>query len=61
MKFHEFRAEVEAVLADSIHSLGFEGAAVEVGEPPSVDYGDLASAVPIRWPSGRGRSPGTSR
>lgn len=58
MKFLEFRAEVEAVLADSIHSLGFEGAAVEVGEPPSVDYGDLASAVPIRLAKRSGKKPG---
>lgn len=58
MKFLEFQAEVEGVLADSLRSLGFKDAAVEVGKPPSGEYGDLASAAPLRLAKKSGKKPG---
>ena len=48
MKFLEFQAEVEEVLADALHDLGYRKAVAEGDLPPIESYGDLASAVPIR-------------
>ena len=58
MKFLEFQAEVEELLADSCRALGYKDAKVDVSLPPSEAYGDLASAVPLRIAKERGRSPG---
>ncbi|MDE1857972.1 MAG: arginine--tRNA ligase [Thaumarchaeota archaeon] len=58
MKFLEFQAEVEEVLADSCRALGFKDLQVEVSLPPNDTYGDLASATPIRIAKEAGKSPG---
>ncbi|MDG6909599.1 MAG: arginine--tRNA ligase [Nitrososphaerota archaeon] len=58
MKFLEFQAEVEEVLADSCRALGHKGVQIDVGSPPSDAYGDLSSAVPIRIAKEQGRVPG---
>ena len=58
MKFLEFQAEVEEALADSCRALGYGGVAVELSRPPSDEYGDLASAVPIRIAKETGKKPG---
>ena len=58
MKFREFEGEVEEVIADSCRDAGFKDAEIEVTLPPNDDYGDLASAVPIRLAKLTGRTPG---
>jgi arginyl-tRNA synthetase len=58
LKFLEFQAEVEEVLADSCHALGYKEAVVEVNQPPNDTYGDLATAVPIRLAKRTGKKPG---
>ena len=58
LKFLEFQAEVEEVLADSCRALGYKEVSVDVGLPPDESYGDLASAVPIRLAKVTGRKPG---
>lgn len=58
MKFLEFQAEVEGVLADACRALGYKDALIEVSLPPNDAYGDLATAVPIRIAQAHGRSPG---
>ncbi|MDE1852824.1 MAG: arginine--tRNA ligase [Thaumarchaeota archaeon] len=57
MKFVEFQAEVEEVLADSCRALGYKDVEVEVSRPPNDAYGDLASAVPIRLSRLSGKKP----
>jgi arginyl-tRNA synthetase len=58
LKFLEFQAEVEEVLADSCRSKGYKDAEVDVSLPPNDSYGDLASAVPIRLAKRTGKKPG---
>ena len=58
MKFLEFQAEVEEVLADACREAGYKHAEVEVGLPPNDAYGDLSSAVPIRLAKASGKKPG---
>jgi arginyl-tRNA synthetase len=58
LKFLEFQAEVEEVLADACRSLGYKNAGAEVSLPPNDAYGDLASAVPIRLGKDTGKKPG---
>ena len=58
MKFLEFQAEVEEVLAASCRSLGYGEGKVDVSLPPNDSYGDLASATPIRIAKEAGRQPG---
>ncbi len=58
MKFLEFQAEVEEVLADACRALGYKDAEVDVSLPPNDSYGDLASAVPIRLAKESGKRPG---
>jgi len=58
LKFREFEGEVEEVIADSCRDAGFKDAEIEVTLPPNDDYGDLASAVPIRLAKLTGRTPG---
>ncbi|MDG7033860.1 MAG: arginine--tRNA ligase [Nitrososphaerota archaeon] len=58
MKFLDFQAEVEEVLADACRALGYKDAAVDVALPPNDGYGDLASAVPIRLAKESGKEPG---
>ena len=58
MKFLEFQAEVEEVLADSCRALGFKEVDVDVAPPPSSAYGDLASAVPKKVAKRTGKKPG---
>ena len=57
MKFLDFQAEVEEVLADTLHDLGYKGIEIEVTVPPDPTYGDLASAVPIRVAQQTGKKP----
>ena len=58
MKFLEFQAEVEEVVADACRAAGYKDAEVEVGLPPNEGYGDLSSAVPIRIAKKAGKMPG---
>ncbi len=58
MKFLDFQAEVEEVLADACRALGYKDAEVDVALPPNDTYGDLASAVPIRLAKEAGKKPG---
>ncbi len=58
MKFLDFQAEVEEVLADSCRALGFKDLQIEVSLPPNDTYGDLASAIPIRIAKEAGKNPG---
>jgi arginyl-tRNA synthetase len=58
LKFLQFQAEVEEVLADACRALGYKDAQVDVSLPPNDSYGDLASAVPIRIAKGSGKDPG---
>ncbi|MDG7013334.1 MAG: arginine--tRNA ligase [Nitrososphaerota archaeon] len=57
MKFLDFQAEVEEVLAASCRDLGYKDAGIDVSSPPSEAYGDLASAVPIRIAREHGKKP----
>lgn len=57
MKFLDFQAEVEEVLAASCRDLGYKDAEIDVSLPPSEAYGDLASAVPIRIAREQGKKP----
>ena len=57
MKFLDFQAEVEEVLASSCRDLGYRDAVIEVSLPPGEAYGDLASALPIRIAKERGKKP----
>ena len=57
MKFLEFQAEVEWVLADSCRALGYKDVEIEVVVPPNPSYGDLASAIPIRIAKQAGKKP----
>ena len=57
MKFLDFQAEVEEVLADACRSLGYKDAQADVSLPPNDSYGDLASAVPIRIAKAHGMEP----
>ena len=57
MKFKEFQDEVRGIIVDSCAALGFKDVQVDVGLPPSPDYGDLASAVPIRLAKLTGKKP----
>jgi len=58
LKFLDFQAEVEEVLADSCRALGFKDLQIEVSLPPNDTYGDLASAIPIRIAKEAGKNPG---
>jgi arginyl-tRNA synthetase len=58
LKFLEFQAEVEEVLAGALHELGYKKAVADVDLPPNDSYGDLASAVPIRLAKETGKKPG---
>ncbi|MDG6986115.1 MAG: arginine--tRNA ligase [Nitrososphaerota archaeon] len=58
MKFLDFQAEVEEVLADSCRALGYKNVEIDVSLPPNDTYGDLASAVPIRIAKATGKKPG---
>ena len=58
MKFREFEAEVEEVLALACRDAGYRDVEIEVAQPPNPAYGDLASAVPIRIAKERGGKPG---
>jgi arginyl-tRNA synthetase len=58
LKFLEFQAEVEEVLADACRAVGAKGAQIDVSLPPNDSYGDLASSVPIRIAKAEGRVPG---
>jgi arginyl-tRNA synthetase len=57
LKFLEFQAEVEEVLADACRGLGYKDAEIDVTLPPNDSYGDLASAVPIRIAKDEGKKP----
>jgi arginyl-tRNA synthetase len=48
LKFQEFQIEAKSAISDACKSLGYEEVEVEVGLPPSEEYGDLSSAAPIR-------------
>lgn len=58
MRFLDFQAEVEEVLAGACRALGYRDAQIDVTIPPNDSYGDLASAAPIRIAKGKGREPG---
>ena len=58
MKFREFEEEVEEVLNQACRDAGYGEVEVEVTQPPNADYGDLASAVPIRIAKEAGEKPG---
>ncbi|HEY6283330.1 MAG TPA: arginine--tRNA ligase [Nitrososphaerales archaeon] len=58
MKFLEFEAEVKQILADSCKACGYPDVVAEVSLPPSDEYGDLASAVPLRVAKQSGQKPG---
>lgn len=58
MKFLEFQAEVEEVLAAACRDLGYKDVQFDVSLPPNETYGDLASAVPIRIAKSSGKRPG---
>jgi len=57
MKFEEFQGEVEEIVAESCRTSGYKDFEVDVGLPPNSDYGDLASAVPIRIAKQAGQKP----
>ena len=57
MKFEEFQGEVEEIVAESCRASGYKDFEVDVGLPPNPDYGDLASAVPIRIAKRAGQKP----
>jgi len=57
MKFEEFQGEVEEIVAESCRASGYKDFEVDVGLPPNPDYGDLASAVPIRIAKQAGQKP----
>lgn len=48
MKFREFEEEVLKVLRLTCTRLGYGDLEIEVSLPPSEEYGDLASSVPLR-------------
>ena len=58
MKFREFEAEVEEILAEACRDAGYKDTEVEVTLPPNDAYGDLACAVPIRLAKQSGGNPG---
>jgi len=58
LKFQEFEAEVRQVVVDSCKASGYPDLQAEVSLPPNDDYGDLASAVPIRVAKQTGQKPG---
>jgi arginyl-tRNA synthetase len=58
LKFREFEAEVEEVLARACRDAGYRDVEIEVTQPPNPAYGDLASAVPIRIAKEVGGKPG---
>ncbi|HYB76449.1 MAG TPA: arginine--tRNA ligase, partial [Nitrososphaerales archaeon] len=48
MKFIEFQDEVSRALETACERLGYKGVDIDVVLPPSDEYGDLASSVPLR-------------
>jgi arginyl-tRNA synthetase len=58
LKFREFEAEVEEILAEACRDAGYKDTEVEVTLPPNDAYGDLACAVPIRLAKQSGGNPG---
>jgi arginyl-tRNA synthetase len=58
LKFLDFQAEVEQVLADACRALGYRNVQIEVTLPPNDAYGDLACAAPIRIAKDQGKKPG---
>jgi arginyl-tRNA synthetase len=48
LRFLEFEGEVKRLVAEACESLGYGKVEVELSLPPSPDYGDLSTAVPIR-------------
>ena len=58
MKFREFMAEAEGIVAASCKAAGQEGFETGMSLPPNDTYGDLATAVPIRIAKATGKKPG---
>ncbi len=58
MKFREFEGEVEEIVAESCRASGYKDFEADVSLPPNDEYGDLASAVPIRVAKRSGQKPG---
>lgn len=58
MKFQEFEAEVKQIVIDSCKASGYPDVLADVSLPPNDDYGDLASAVPLRVAKQSGQKPG---
>ncbi|HZW84890.1 MAG TPA: hypothetical protein VFE91_03175, partial [Nitrososphaerales archaeon] len=57
MKFREFEQEVEATLSAAVASAGFPVTGLDLSVPPSEEYGDLSSSVPIRIAKATNRKP----